>query len=346
LTVASGQLVMSMEVGPIVGSGVLVYNTPLAGARTELKGDAYPAAIGSFSNYVDKLHPSTERSIEGWHFDERIWYGEDLENEVNTVPTNFDPTTSGITATYFQSGIGSDDDLELQRLLETSSSGVNVRGLSNVWSPEILHGQYYDFQRGGYLYADDSEVGYPTLSGIVAGLGHTIDDGYSLVTMSGQNKIGIPITIEQWEWDDEDGQYNTYLSLKKRVRFTGKKDADGVRQSTWNDITEFPIFENIDQTEPEFIVTLSGENPCIIMNDQYTTEVGSGIDVSVSGLELLGLYQGTAGEQLHTRFAPVDDSSGIEIYSYLVASGDVTTWRAVPFDATPSGFEVRVTPGS
>lgn len=328
-----------LEVGPVISLVEVSYNTPIPSARTEKGQEAYPTAIGSFSHYVDKPHPSTGNLIEGWHWDERIWSAEGFENDEFLIPNNWDPTTSGITTSYFQSGVGSGDDLKLEDILFINASGVKQNTARRIWAPEINHGYYYDFDEEGYLFSDDSQIERITFSGVVLGITHPTISGFNTVTLTDTPKVGIPITIQQFRWNESLGQYDIVIDARKRIEFTGLRDSNNVRLPTYDSNKKSILWENIDPSEPEFIVTFSGIYPEIILNDQYVEEVGGG--VIPSGLETLGTANGEANQQFHLEYAPVDNTMPIRIYSYITASG-LTQWEPIDFDITPSGQQVRV----
>lgn len=319
-------------------SGVLVYNIPVVPARTEPGEEAYCAALGSFSTYVNSVHPNTENLIEGWHWDERTWTDEYTDNEVMCLPAVWDPTTSGITQSYFQSGIGSNHDLELMSIKFLPSSGLNEVGVYRVWAPEINHGYYYDYEDQGYLFSDDSEVQTVSYSGIVTGI--TTATNFNEVTLSGFPKTGIPIQVSRMIWDNTLGKYEISTNLRKKINFTGTRDENLSRQSTYDSNTQGILWDNIDQDEQEFIVTYSGDYPKIICNNQYVELVGSG--VSVTGLEFIGISDGSAGQQFHTLYSPIDSTMDMEIYSYITTSGTITSWEPIDTDVNMSGYQVRV----
>ena len=159
----------SFEVGPIISTVAPTYTLPVNSYRVSAHEDAFPAAIGTMSNYVDKAVPGTKKKIEGWNWGERVWYTEETENAVD-IPLIFDATVSGITTTYFQSGIGSGRDLQLESIKSIIASGVNQSNCNSTWSPELFHGHYYHYDDGEYLFSDDSQVVNLTYSGIVQGL--------------------------------------------------------------------------------------------------------------------------------------------------------------------------------
>jgi len=227
-------IVHQLEVGPLIGSGVLTYNTPVVSARTEAGQVAAPAAIGSYSHYTNIAHPNTSKTIQGWKWDDKIWARDELENTVMMIPCNWDSTTSGVTTAYFQSGIGSGEDLELQSIQEYPSSGLNNYNMYKLWSPEINHGYYYDYNDENYLYSDDSEIYYFAHDNILADGEGTTGSGFNYADLSYRPKVGVPITVRQFEWDESEGKYQIAKDFRKKVYFTGIKDSDNVRATTYS----------------------------------------------------------------------------------------------------------------
>ena len=151
-------------------SGTLTYTSALTPADAEIGGPLYPTSIGSRSIYTTKPNPYTGRKIEGWKWDERIWPDEHIENISEYVPSLWDATTSGITETSFQSGIGDGDDLRVQEVKSITSSGIQNTYMDRLWAPVLNHGYYYKYADEGYLFSDASQVETPTISGFITGL--------------------------------------------------------------------------------------------------------------------------------------------------------------------------------
>jgi len=190
---AAGTKVLAnqFEVGPLAGSATLSYTSPTSSYRVEAGREAHPTALGSFSVYTTKKHPGSEKLIEGWKWDNRIWLAEDTENLEASLPVNFDPTISGITESYFQSGIGSNQDLELNGIVSVISSGLSTDGIYDVWAPRLNHGYYYDYDQENYLFGDDSEVAFATYSGVLQGV-VGVPTAPNVVYLSSTPKVGVP----------------------------------------------------------------------------------------------------------------------------------------------------------
>jgi len=327
-----------LEVGPLTGSGVLSYNTPVDSARTEAGEEAYPTAIGAFSKYRTTVHPATGNLIEGWKWDKRTWSDDDNDNVVMTIPANYDPSIVGITEGYFQSGIGSNRDLELIDIEFVSSSGLNQPGFCHVWAPEINHGYYYDYDEEGYLFSDDSQAMIITYSGVV-GLPYPTASGFNTVELPSRLKVGIPVEAAQFTWNAEVGKYDYAIKLRKRVALTGTRDDNLVRRDTYNMSAQAISWEFIDKTQQEFMITFSGLYPQVILNNQYVTQVGG--SSGISSLEFLGYADSSANQQFHTLYSPIDRSMLMEVYSYSANISD-QQWEVVEMGTTLSGYQVGV----
>lgn len=337
---ASGIIKHQVEVGPLIGSGVLNINLPRVAARHESGGEASATSLGSLSPYIELAHPNTGNLIEGWKWDQRTWSDKTNDNNASTIPANWDPTTSGITEAYFQSGIGSNRDLELEGIHVVPSSGINEEGIVNVWAPEVRHGWYYDFSEDSYLFSDDSEILYTTYNSVVPGLNLTTASGFTELTLNASLKVGVPITAEQWKWDSLEGKYEIFRELRRKINFTGQRDDDNVRASTYNSSKEEILFENVDRDFDEFVVSTSGVVPKIIFSNNYGEEIGSG--TAPSGLEIVGISNGNANQQFHTEYAPLDSLLDTKVYSYITTSGTLTEWETVDGNATLSGNQVHL----
>lgn len=317
-------------------SGTLTYTLPIPSARIEVGEDAYPGSIGAYSNYVTTAHPRTKNKIEGFKWNERLWTSETDENWATSIPSNFDASTSGIDQSLFQSGIGSGRDLNLESIQAITSSGLAESDVYHPWLPEIMHGYYHDYDNEHYLFSDDSEIGYITYSGVQPTTTVNPSSGFNYINIPHSLKVGVPITVEQYEWDNEVGNYSVALSCKKKVHFTGLRDSDLVRQSTYDENLETILWDKIDNTEPEFIVDYPNSLPRVILNGQYVEEVGSYFN-----LEFLGYVTGEVGQQYHMKFSPVASDKPVSIYT-IMGSGGLYPWTIIPFNQTPVGYEVKV----
>jgi hypothetical protein len=328
-------------------SGLLTYVTPLTPADALSGGRLYPTSLGSRSLWTTKNNPYTSNKIEGWKFDSRIWPDDNIENINAFVPSIWDPTISGITETYFQSGMGDGDDLRIAALQYILSSGLQTTGTGNLWAPQIHHGYYYDYDEEGYLFSDDSMVVYPSYSGVLAGLNSSVTAGLNFVYLPEFPKVGSPLLARTFTWDEDNAKYSVYKEYRKKVNFTGRRQIDYSRLETYDTARNAILFENIDNSEPECIISYSGfaasgVMPAVIFNKQCCEPIGT---ITASGLptfttlDSLGYAEGES-QQLHFTYAPVDLTSPVRIFSWNQSTtSGITNYRE--WTPVPSGTNFR-----
>lgn len=326
----------------ILASGTLTYTTPLVSARTEAGQDAYPGTLGLLSNYSEKEFPTTAQKIEGWKWDKRVWSASQFENTAGVININLDPTTSGVTKTYFQSGIGDHDDLLLKEIMYLPCSGINEDGIYESWNPQINHGYYYDYNNERYLFSDESEVEQVSYSGVY-NTGYGIASGFNTLILSSTPKIGTPIACEILKWDGVEGEYLTDIKINRKTAFTGKL-VDGERLSTWDTNTETFLWNNIDREKREFVIYYTGTEqtkiPNVIFNNQYSYQIGTTFP---DDYEVLGKITGTNEEAFHLQFAPIDRNKSVIVYT--AASGlapSNTLWTGIDQAKEIVGNQIKV----
>jgi hypothetical protein len=326
VTVASGILGYQADVAGFQGTGVLDYTYAVSPAAVEAGKELAPTAIGTLSVYTGKEHPETGNKIEGWKWDKRVWADDATESWDTYVPGNWDASTSGILTAYFQSGIGSGQDLELLDICYIPSSGIR-ENIYGTWMPEINHGYYYNYSEQGYLHSDDSEVIYPSYSGLLTGVSST----FNTVDLLSYHKASIPITAESYYWNEDDGEYEVDVAWRKRPFFTGTTDSEGNENSTYSVLSDVTYWDNIDPTEKEFVVLYSGVTvagvPTVAFNQQCVSAVGSADagGVSFSGLEIIGTSTGAEGQEFHLGYSPIDSTMPITVLSFAtIPSGTIS----------------------
>jgi len=73
--------------------------------------------LGHNSRYVTVPHKRTSNTIKGFQWDKRTWSKEETENWDSFIEPIWDPSTSEISSSYFQSGIGDNRDLALREVV-------------------------------------------------------------------------------------------------------------------------------------------------------------------------------------------------------------------------------------
>lgn len=291
--------------------------------------------VASFSKFATTAHPATNKLIEGWHWDSRTFPSED-NDYLATVPTLHNPVLSGINNLYFQSGIGSDGDLEVISIEDITRSGF----IEN-WAPLINHGYFYQNRSPGYLYSDAARTEYPSVSGVTT-------SGYSHLMLKEYIKNTAPIKARKWKWNSSIDEYELLTEYDKKVYFTGRRDnATTARLSTYDSRSEQILWNNIDTTKNEFVIINSGNNkPYVIFDHNVHTTVGNPVvtGANLLGLELIGVSSGVEKQSFHTQFSPIDKTTFIQLFTYPNTS-TWTQWNVIQSgDFTHIGNQVKVDP--
>ncbi len=281
-------------------------------------------AVGSRAIYTEGvLHPVTEQTIEGWKWDLKSFIGDNSSTYDTSIPLIYDALTSGITSSYFQTGIGCGKDLEHVETQQLTLSGISGAGYwERAWVPVIHRGDFYEEAANCYLHADDSETHNLSLTGLVSGLPVNLN----CLQLQFRPKIGVPITARQYKWESSYQRYEPLFTIRQKCYFTGLLDSNLERLETYNEDQEAWLYHNIDNTNPEFVLTYSGEIPQLLFNDQFVELVGD--IATVSGLELLGYSTGAQGQQFHLQYAPIDITAPVRIFSWLNPAA-ATEWTTV-----------------
>lgn len=322
MTVPSGYVVSSAAVSPV---GISPPGITFAELGSYHGSNSYDSAKIAFrSKYTDEAHPITANKIEGWKWDQMVWIDEEMKNNF-AVPTIYDATTSGITESYFRSGIGGGTDLELDEIEKVTVSGLwHADTYQNIWALRIKHGNYFIYDERSYLHSDDSEYINLEYADVVPGISTSMNK----VTLTNRPKIGVPIVARQYAWDSEQCKYLVSTDVRQKSRFTGIRDADNVRQDTYNEDTEAILYHNIDAGRPEFVITWSGlaTYPSLVFNDQFCEAVGGFTgETSV----LIGYLNGSDGQLIYTQYSPIDSSKNVKVYTTLEGSGVYQEWTVI-----------------
>jgi hypothetical protein len=199
------------------------------------------------------------------------------------------------------------------------ASGLLSGDIENQWCPLVNHGYYYEYEDQRYLFSDDSKIVYPSRLGVVPAT------SFNKIVLSSFPKLGIPIVARQLEWNETTGAYDDYLVLEKKTYFTGQKQLDGSRLSTW-DGTNI-LWSNVDQTKNEFILL----NDILYFNKQYVTAV---TETASSGIQ--------THQIIHSSFAPIDSTSAITVATVNPNTLVSTSWTVEAEGSTLVGNEVAV----
>jgi hypothetical protein len=243
--------------------------------------------VGHASAYTTKEHPGTSKQIEGWEWDKRTWPEPPLEEGLSYVPSVWDPTISGLSESYFQSGYGDNNDLLLLGFDEVVSSGLEL------WAPKIYHGHFYVHDEEWYLFSDTYQTEYFSSATTISGMQYL---DLSLVP-----KAGIPILVQNYEFDDILGRYRIKQSYRKVVEFTS--------------VSGFS----------EFRMDTSVSPPRLWMDGIYTEKVGEslalvsgvlGSQEAMEALDFIGVSDGSAGQAFNLTYSPVDPDADVQVWVY------------------------------
>lgn len=319
----------------IIPSGLITYNIPELTVDESVGGKLYAGYIGTESYYANIEHPETNKKIEGFKWDNAIWKSDNESDYYGEIRSIYDPTTSGLENSYFQSGIGDNDDLQLVDIIEVTTSGIGNNNLLDDYVPEINHGYYYKYKEERYLYSDSSSIVYPSYSGV-------INELYNYVLLLDDPKTGIPIKARKFKWNNSNGVYELLKEYEKKVHFTGLRDDDLIRQDTFDNNNNI-LWDLVDNTEDEFIVTYSGITyPELIFNKQIVEEIGeitqSGIPALKNedydyytedfNLDFVGYANGIVDEVFHTTFSPIDITMDCRVFTWNSVN-DIQEWNVV-----------------
>ncbi len=214
----------------------------------------YPIRLDTFIPTSSLGYKDPFQFVPGFRWDYMEWMAEDGQNTLATIPCNFDPDLRRLHDTYFQSGIGDGEDLEF-RGFETLLADVislNVKDfscntglpgntiLSSLWMPKVNRGDYFVNKLHGYLYPDNAIM--------LSSIDSFVKDGvtFSMAYLPFEGKYGIPISVIQFGYEDDDIVPLTYF--RQVQKFSGRTE-NGYMMDTTNDLLA------IDTDQREFVVT-------------------------------------------------------------------------------------------
>ncbi len=295
---------------------VVVYETDIKVSVYHSVGDG--PLVGFDSKYAEEPHANTGNKITGFAWDAAKWPSEVLTNQAHFIPTLTDPDLSQLDDSYFQSGVGDNDDL----LIESVS--VQIVDHVRQWRPRINHGYYYDTRHEHYLFSDDSHIDYASLDDTSTG---------NFIQLAYSPKTGIPISVRQFGWDRDAGKYTIEKDFQKTIAFTGYIN-DGVVEETFV-APNIILWDSVDFDNPEFLLDYTSEPPIVWLNNQYCTAVGE-IFGSIVGLTLdsvadhdnIGLTAGVAGQEVNLSNSPIDRNEPVQI-TLEFGGGDWQLWTGV-----------------
>ena len=269
--------------------------------------------IGTRSPYYATEHPGSNKKIEGWKWDKRVWPTTREFDGVSFAPTIWDPSLT-IDQEYFQSGYGDNNDLLLLDIKDVQTSGYHL------WAPKIHSGHFFVYDEEWVLFSDFFQQEYFTSINVISGMQY-LDMKYDF-------KPGTPIQVRRYNFNTQLGRHFVEDDFRKKVEFT------------------------TSGTDLEFRIDLDYDPPRVWLNGEYNTAIGDPVTVvsgspdaeDILGLELVGVSDGTADQQFYLDYSPIDPSQEVEIWIWKGAASTAEQWDIVsgvePF--VSSGLQARL----
>jgi hypothetical protein len=249
--------------------------------------------IGSRSVYSEIPHPATNKKIEGWKWDQRIWPSKSEIEAAAIAPTLWDPDVSGVENDQYQSGIGDNNDLLLLDVNEVTLSGTHH------WAPIINHGYFYVENEEWYLYSDEYITQYFTEA--------SVSGTHQVLDLQEFPKPTIPLQVRRYRFDGATGRYQVNLDARRRVEFS------------------------VSGTQPEYILDTTFSPPRVELNGIWTEQIGVPVVVPADLLELeiVGVSNGNPYQEFQTEFYPIDRSQPVEVWLYSSVSGTIDQYTVL-----------------
>lgn len=215
------------------------------------------------------------RNLPGWKFDEGTWQLPDRVNSFFTLPLASDLDLSNIPDTYFKTGIGSKDSIELEEV-EFLDEGF-VLG----WSPGVTTGDYWIFRDSDYLHSSESILVTPTNDATFTYIPDTdpgtIDDDSirSYVDLEFEPSFSTPVMVKRLT-RDRNLAVKQHSSFTQVSKFTGIA-VNGIEQ-------DGDDYNTTDKTKLEFRLIKNDSDP--VWNEPIILNENSAIQGSVLRIRL------------------------------------------------------------
>jgi len=263
--------------------------------------------IGSRSKYISAPHPISGKEIEGWKWDEKFWpIQQDIEKSTGYVPTLWDPDLSSIDPTWYQSGVGDEDDL-----LMTGLTQVEKNDDSHIWAPIIHHGYFYIGDEEWYLFSDDYITQYPSTTNTLSGL--------PILDLQYDYKTSIPIMALRYRFDFEKGRYIVDESIRKMVEFDEDIHENQFIIGSYDDLPRLTfsssgIFQNIGE-------------PMLSEDDYYKVEV-------------VGRSTEDELQEFYLTYSPVDRNATVRVWTWG-QDESFEEWTVIPSSGVFSTGDIK-----
>jgi len=269
--------------------------------------------VGLSSHYNTDIHPGSNKSIEGWKWDSRIWPTTREFEAVSYAPAIWDPILSDLVETQFQSGYGDSKDLLLLDVQKEEISG------NHVWAPRVNHGWFYVFDEEWYLYSDTYQTQYFSTLNTISGQQY-LDLDYDF-------KPTIPIQVHRYEFKPALGRHFMRDQVRRKIEFT------------------------VSGNDSEFIVDTDYSPPRLWLDGELHEAVGAPLTLisgivdpsETANLELVGISDGSALQEYSVIYSPMDPFADLQVFTYSDPA-QPTEWDIISGveEFNGSGLQVNV----
>ena len=147
--------------------------------------------------------PDGEETFAPWKWDDRIWTDERYENSELAIPSIGDPEIRGLSSSFFQSGVGGQNDLKVKKATKVFQQG------NEKWTVQIRHGDYFKYYRKRFLFPDES---------IVQNIDDTEnEDNRNVLQLSEIPRDGSVIWAAIWKRGDNNEPFISFHSSKANI---------------------------------------------------------------------------------------------------------------------------------
>jgi hypothetical protein len=192
------------------------------------------------------------RNLPGWKFDEGLWQSPDLLNSFFTLPLASDLDFAQIPETYFKTGIGSKNAIELDEI------NFLDEGFVLGWTPGVIRGDYWVFRSPDYLHSSESILAIPandiTFTYIPDTDPGTPDEDSirSHIDLDFEPSLISPVTVKRLTRDRN-------LAIKQSASFTQVSKFTGI--ATNGIEQDGDDYNNTDKTKLEFKLIKNDSDP-------------------------------------------------------------------------------------
>lgn len=242
--------------------------------------------------------PDGEETFAPWKWDDRIWTDERYENSELAIPSIGDPEIRGLSSSFFQSGVGGQNDLKVKKATKVFQQG------NEKWTVQIRHGDYFKYYRKRFLFPDES---------IVQNIDDTEnEDNRNVLQLSEIPRDGSVIWAAIWKRGDNNEPF-IYRFIRQKQIFSGIYSASGEAETV--DSNGDVIWGNVDTSKHEFIIVWPSDKttaPKLYFNKDFVFQVGPDSFSHADDFDYcdyLGTRQGDEQQIFFTAYFPIHDNS-------------------------------------